>query len=306
MIPADREMKRKLSFMAPILAVLFLLAMVPIQESRYQDILNLIMDVLHFPSAVLLTIFLVLLFQLLFQSQTIFPALTTALLLLVIIELVQPIFGRTSDVSDFILGGFGVVYGVVWSFQRSRRRARNGVIKFIILLLFILYSILQMYIASLYFNNKPRGFNFEQPFALSQWRNLNHIQKPALKIENNVQQGEGRLVQGRPINYQWSGMTYQNSLGIDLSDIKAMTLDYFHNGDQPTKLRLRIDDSKQQTFRAESRYVRFGWNQVVFELPFDDFTDFRSNEIIKIGLFTDSKNINDFYLVDNIYFKTNQ
>lgn len=303
---ADQDMKRTLSIMAIILVALLLLATVPINGSRYQDLLNLFMDFLHFPSAVFLTIFSVMFFQFRFHTSNMYPALAVSSLLLVLIELFQPFVGRTSDTGDLILGLLGVLFGAIWILQLSHRRALYGVVKFLLLLLFFLYSLVQVYIASLFFHTTPEGFDFEQPFALSQWRNLNHIQSPKLSIERNVQQEGGRLVMGKPIDYQWSGMTFFNNLGIDLSHKDAMLLDYFHNGDQQTKIRLRLDDSKRNTFKADTQYVRHGWNQVVFELPFNKHGDFNADAVIKIGLFTDTEAVENFYLVDNIYFRPTQ
>lgn len=302
MIGLTGLMKFRLSFV--LLLAFLVLAIIPAGSSSYRDVFIILMDMLHFPAAALLVFFLTHIIRFYLNREPLIIPFILVIICVFLLEWIQPWFGRTQDWVDVYFGLLGAVFGGLLFLIERKRLLIYRILKYLVFFIYFLYCLTQLYHLSMLFKNEAVIADFESPLELSLWRNLNHIKEPRLVLLNSVADHNSKLVKGLVLDFQWSGLTYQNSIGVDASGYNALELDYFSNNQQSIKLRLRFDDTNETIYRIKSQMVDSGWNHVVFR--FDMNQDFDFKNLVKIAVFAESRNIKDYYLVDNIQFTTFQ
>lgn len=219
-----------LLFIAGFMAIITTKAQYPFQEE--------LMDSLHFPAAILLIYCITMVFNKVTQQ---YFCIFLALSMLVILEIIQPHFGRSAQWQDVLNGLLGVLLFSVWKYF--------GCVAKLILLstCLILSSVNLINAVYVYFHtqqNMPSLMYKTHVVTHYGWHPIADSNVKQTSNDNNEIQLSVRLTKDR-----WQGVYWQNPW-LDFS--KSHEICFSARASEKSTIQLRIDDVESHDYK--SRY----------------------------------------------------
>ncbi len=232
---------KRVRYFALALAILFL---VPYPKLRYRYFFETLSDSLHFPLFMLITLGFFCFFKEVKKEKLLF----FLLILPVLIELIQPLFGRGASSNDLINGYLGI--GIVLSFKIIK----NFFIRLIIILgIFYLASIyiflpLTLEYETLKIQKEKFPVLYDQTFQSSGFLNAIFWLPKDICLPCN----SGTANQVTTLAHKFSGLEYKAN-GFDWSEYKKLKLKINLLNKEQILINIRIDD-RAKCKEFEDRY----------------------------------------------------
>ncbi|MBV1884312.1 MAG: hypothetical protein KUG82_21905 [Pseudomonadales bacterium] len=289
------------------LLILFsIMAVAPMTVLGHPEFTNVALDICHFPAFWCLQVILHGLLKRhppLSGKENLIIALGGSLSLAVILEYIQPYFHRTQNPEDLILGALGIAFAATQYTHRmsilASVTAKGLLIVIIVITAIVIYP--KIYLLHLRSNTIPHLGNFENNFDIKLWRNVNHIKKPALKRVQHPTEAGQYLMEGYALDYRWSGISFENKEGFDISDYTQFEFD-FYSEPPPVTLHLRIDDIMGRKFYAEFDAAS-NWSHVKFDLTLEKTKQLDTTNISNVAIFYETETGPLCYKFDSFIFK---
>ena len=274
------------------------------------------MDAFHFVFFALFAWWLLRYFRYLRTKK---PALTAGLTVFVVIslvEIIQPLFGRSGSITDLASGAVGglsmLLVCSLW--QKKTSGLRNISLLALVLISFSVtaYGAVEEWYAVYWRDqNMPLLGSFETSTEMRLWHAAGYADGGASKILPVTKHATDQKHSLRVITQpgSWSGAWYQAG-GLDWSDYQYLTMTVYNPGHE-FQLKVRIDDARpspQYSSRINTSVtVKHGKNNIEVNLR-DAATkvrqgDFDMTSIEKIVLFTSKKAPSLTFYLDDVRLK---
>jgi len=229
-----------------LLVAFSILAFLPESTFSHPEISTIALDIAHFPAFWSLQVVLhsaIKRLKILPNKYNLYVGTSISLSITTLLELVQPYFGRSQNFNDLALGILGLSFAATQFIHRENtiQFKHYRTLQIFILLITIQVIIPKLYTLKLKFDSLPILGDFENPYDIKLWNNINHIKKPILtRLRSPEGHGEYTLL-GQQLDYPWSGVSFKNNQGLNISQYTHFKL-YFYAEDKQTILHLRLDD----------------------------------------------------------------
>ena len=197
-----------------ISALLFIAFLFPGREIWSVPLINNLLNLLHFPSFFILG----------FMLTAYVPTKHLVVVLIIIaalIELIQPLIGRSADIVDLLLGSWGVASWYLYqsTIRYSRCMADTSIVLFFISTLLILYPKMN----GLLYQNQFGDFDIRE--SSSGWRNIDDTNNPPVELHQLRGQKQW-VLKGQELDYPWSGASYDWPLPFIYDDTLILSFNF--------------------------------------------------------------------------------
>ncbi|MBL4868787.1 MAG: hypothetical protein JKY67_20685 [Pseudomonadales bacterium] len=285
-----------------LLCLFFVLAFLPESAFSYLEYTSVALDISHFPAFWCLQIVL----HSSLKRLSAIPAKYNLVIVTsssfgvaVLLEQIQPYFNRSQNLEDLILGILGFTYAAIQFAQREKIFQTSSTIASHLLIILITTIVIfpKIYLLNLRLNATPLLGDFENHFETQLWRNLNHIKTPPLRrVQSSQVHGQYALT-GKALDYPWSGISFENREGFDISNYQRFKLDFFSKN-RPTVLHLRLDDIYGNKANTDTQIADISWSHVSFDLTTKEIQRLDTANITNVSLFYETENGPNTYQVD--------
>lgn len=253
----------------PIGLAILVSFLVPLHLTDGEGIWNALGNAAHYPLMAAFTLAALTFWGASYASVGLAAAATAALL-----ELIQPMFGRTESAMDLIFGLFGVSVALVG--HRAWRNGGGGLRLAHALLALALGLVVSqpiwqewrvMHLRAVRF---PVLGDFEDETELRLWRDRSPAKKwpTTLKLSSEHVSSGRRALAVRTGSGSWPGVTFFAG-GMDWRGYSRLGWDIYNPG-EPFRLTIRIDDEVDTSFEGSfhrALAVATGWNR--YEIPLE-------------------------------------
>lgn len=273
------------------------------------------MDMFHF---LFFLVFSIVIFRLLSKQKVRYPLLLGSVISVVIIvsiEVIQPVFGRSSTFTDLGQGLLGLATGaIITSFWRPRSLINNATILLVFLLALGLasFEVTQEWYAVYKRQQQfPVLGSFEDNSQLRLWRptGIENNSTSNIHIVNSAQ-SDNKLLKIITKPNDWSGVWYSAG-DLNWSDYRLLSFKVYNPGAK-LSLIVRIDEAVNNSGLGqrinETVVLEQGWNNISIDLTAAvaqiEPQTFNLAAIRKLVLFTHkSQSAYTFYL-DNVHLRS--
>jgi len=271
------------------------LAFIPIKGELfgYSHLAGKLFDFLHFP---FFAVFATLVFSHNKNSNKQKAIrLATLVSFVFAIEAIQFFIGRSASVLDVLWGTLGIAFGWAWHANPAIRYF--GLVTFLSAYLLVLGF--NLHLLWLTESRLPVVSKMESAFTTRLFFNMNEIKNPKFKTVWSEDK-QSQVLQGKKIDYKWSGFSYKYPLLANLQKFSSFYLDY-HTPQVIEELEVRFNSkSGYQIYTFHN--VKKGWNKLTLDIKAGgnnvDWT-----AVSSFAVFYESEYGPDMYLVDNVLFK---
>jgi hypothetical protein len=253
---------------------------VPIHPTVHEGIWKAVGDALHYPLIASVTLLVFLVSRAGGRSAAVRYRVTGlfAVVIVALIELIQPLFGRSASWNDALIGILGVISALggiyAWREGGFAFRAGHTILATLVMGTLLLPTWMEWRAAGWRTASFPLLGGFEEAIELRLWRDHSPKKKwpTTLKISSeHVSEGRHSLAV-RIGDGAWPGVVYYAG-GSDWSAYDHLRWDVY-NPSKPFRLAIRVDDRfdlrYEKSFHTSMR-VEPGWNR--FEIPVSRIRD---------------------------------
>lgn len=268
-----------------ISALLFIALLLPGRDMWNFPLIAKAFDFLHFPSFFL--------FGFLLSPYVPIKRLAIALIVIsALIEPIQPLFDRSADIVDFLLGTWGVLSWYLY--QSYNRYIKNTALTSIAVFILTASMILYPLVNSLFYQDQCGDFDLRR--STFGWRNIDNSYNNPVELFQLKKQQKW-ILKGSVLNYPWSGASFDWALPYHYNDTSLLSFSFFSERSD-FEIDIKLTSIAGESFIVSKNISKIGWNNI--RIPLIKYSPLKSEYLESISIYYNNEVGLDWYYLDKI------